>query len=261
MRRFLKTVFQKPYTSQELAATIEAHLIRPPFPKEWYEVAQSVRDKNGRGLADAWREKLIIDELNDVASRPTWKTQKQKLLEYVLDHVQIVKFQKHMNKIKTEEAKEILFRGCYEDDFEVWQKTSLLCQQFMTSVVSEVVLLEIGHRLYGFDDFLKLQLEYWDGLTNRFQELKCNLWDSVFLAEEPELVQEFAIEVMHPILQEYSALVKLTSREIAAGDFDIKEIQERNLQVEYKLMEVGDHLLKTSGVPEEELDRPPSVSE
>lgn len=49
MIRFLKTVFQRLYTAKEIAATIEKHLIKPPLPPEWYDVAQSARDRQERG--------------------------------------------------------------------------------------------------------------------------------------------------------------------------------------------------------------------
>jgi len=65
MRRMYKAVFKQPYTSQELAATVEAYLIQPPLPNEWYDVAQLMMDKDGRGLADGWRETLFVDELNE----------------------------------------------------------------------------------------------------------------------------------------------------------------------------------------------------
>ena len=247
MKRMFKAVFQQPYTMREISAAIERHLIKPPFPPEWYEVAQSVKDADGRGLADRWREKFIIDEINDVTARPTWRTQKQKLVENILDHVQVVKFKKHMNKVQSDEAKEFLFRGCYDDNFELWEKTSLLAQEFMTSIVSEVVLTEIGTKLYSFDNSLKDQLQCWDEIIDRFQDLKCTLWDGVFLSDDGEIMLAFMHEVMTPILQDYSSLNKRTSRQIAAEDFDPIEAQERYMQIEYKILEVGQHILAARG--------------
>jgi hypothetical protein len=243
MKRMFKAAFQQPYTPREIAATIETHLIKPPFPGKWYDVAQSVKDKNGRGLADAWRETMIIDEIKDIASRPTWKTQKQKLLEYILDHKHITKFYIHMKDVKNEEARDILFEGCYDDKFMEWENTSLLSQQFLTSMVSEAVLYEIGKRLYHFDNFLDLQLEYWNGLTNRFQELKCGLWDRVYSSDDIEAMHEFMREVLHPLLSEYSGLVKTTSRQIASECLDIEAIKQKNLEIETQIIEIGQILL------------------
>ena len=246
MKRIFKAVFHQPYTAKELATTIERHLIRPPFPRDWYDVAQSLKDSRGRGLVDGWRETLIIDEINEIASRLTWKTQRRRLVEYLLDFAKSVAFNKNMNQVKSAEAKDILLNEYLSNEFSVSAKAAFLNQEAMVRVVSGVVLRELGHRLYGFDEPLKLQLEYWEKLTDRFHSIKCSFCEVLVHADDVALFDEFTSQVLNPLLQEYCQIMELSSRQILSGDFDAAEMHERNMQVEYKIMEMREHLLPSS---------------
>jgi hypothetical protein len=86
LKRFAKVILQRPFTREEVAESIEKHLIKPPMPDDWYRVAQLVRSRDGTNLADGWRETLIMDEIKYFTDRPTWGTQRQALIELMLDH-------------------------------------------------------------------------------------------------------------------------------------------------------------------------------
>jgi hypothetical protein len=188
-----------------------------------------------------------LNEINDIASRPTWATQKQKLIEHVLDHIRILSFHRHLCKLDSNDVKEFLLLDTYETNYPLALKMSLLTQQFIVSVLSQYVVLEIGFKCYKFNKLHERQIEFLDNMTDRFQSLRCRLWECALNAEDTNHMVDFMLEIMNPILKEYSTLIELASTQIASSSLDAEDIRRRYLAVEDQIAEVGKILTESAG--------------
>lgn len=233
LKHFAKALLQRPFTREEIAASIEKHLIKPPLPDEWYEVAQLARSRQGKGLADGWRETLIMNEIRYITDRPTWGTQRQALIELMLDHKMLSQSYKWCNKCKSEMAKEYLIHDMYNTEWPLRTRISLFAQQYIVSILSYVVLDEIGRNLYRFNQKTEVEFEFWDGILDRFQSLRWGMWDVVFLDKEKQQEMLDFMEVcITPILSRYGNIIDIVKDRIITSGLDLAQINRIRADIE-----------------------------
>jgi hypothetical protein len=203
------------------------------MPDEWYQVAQLVKSRQGKGLADGWRETLIMDDIKYFTDRPTWGTQRQALIELMLDHKMLFHAYKWCDKCKSEMTKEHLIRDMYNTEWPLNTRLSLFAQQFIVSITSYVVLDEIGHKLYRFDKNIQDEFKFWHELSDRFQSLKWHMWDVVFLDEEKlNEMSAFMDAYIAPILKRYVNIVDTVRDRIIVSGLDLEQIDLARMDIE-----------------------------
>jgi hypothetical protein len=107
-------------------------------------------------------------------------------------------------------TKEYLIHDMYNAEWPLQTRLSLFAQQFIVSITSYVVLEKIGYKLYRFDDHVKSGLKFWDGLLDRYQSLRWDMWDAVFSCEDKRHeMLAFIEKCMTPILKCYGRLLML----------------------------------------------------
>ena len=216
------------FTLEELHATAAKNIRRPPLPVGFYGVFAERTRKTGASILDQWRN-TFRQQLEDIASRKTRDEQRARTIEIILEAEDRIAIWHASEKAKHIEACSHLveFGG-----FEKEQWRQVLFQRFCSATISRNCLLEIGSKLFKFDDLKQEEITLFSEYDKEIRLLDVLFVDRVFVAvhehqeDKAKYVARIKVDEVNPILNEQMKLLALMKEQIING-LNMTEIRER----------------------------------
>ena len=228
MKRWLKTLFKKPFTEAELTLASD-HLIKnPPLPPELHDAMAGIMNSDGRvSLLDYWRN-VYRQALANVAAEPTWETQRRNLLSTIMTEVSWRSLEVVANGSRHVEAWRHMTNGIKGFDGATAKNLGYLRhQRYLIAILNEACLSEVGMKLYRVSTSTRLEMGLCHEYDMEILKLDAGILDIILdhvdaYEDEDALVAADLKEAqIDPVIKEQFALLARMKDSVLSGTFDI----------------------------------------